>query len=160
MAAKNAINTNEVDLQDPLFNDLNLDGDLPDLAIVTEDDMKSRRIAEYARDLAFMEDMVTFTIAQSELPNAPDPVECAVNGEKRVYYRGKAYTDKRKFINVLINVTHNIDVVARRDSNGLEQSTIKRTPYTPINLSVHSDPAGSVGLRWMEYKLNGDRVVR
>ena len=162
MAAKqNTISTSDVDLQDPLFNDLNLGEETPDLAIVTEDSMKSERLKQYTSELAFMEDMLTFTIGMSELPNAPDPIECAVNGEKRIYYRGRQYKDKRKFINAMINVSWNIDVVNRKDPvTGLDMSTIKRTPFNPISINIQSDPAGDVGSKWLAYKLNGDTVVK
>lgn len=162
MAAKqNTISTNDVDLQDPLFVDLNMNEDTPDLAIVTEESMKDARTKQYMSELAFMEDNITFTIGMSELPQAVDPIECAVNGEKRVYYRGRQYKDKRKFINAMINVSWTIDVVNRKDpSTGLDTSSIKRTPFNPISINIQADPAGQVGAKWLAYKLNGDTVVQ
>lgn len=160
MVAKNAITTDDVDLQDPLLLDLDLNNPLGDLAIVTGEAMTSERLKRSARELAFMEDVLTFTIGMSELPHAMDPVECGVNGEKRAFYRGREYKDKRKFINALINITWTVDVLNRRDpSTGLDVSTIKRTPFQPVSINIRHDPAGQLGTEWMAYKLNGDRVV-
>lgn len=160
MATKRAVGVDDIDMQDDLLLDLNLNEPLENLAIVTEDTMQSARIAEYARDLAFMEDVLTFTIGMSEIPHAVDPVECAVNGVKRAYYRGREYKDKRMFVNTLLNVTWDINVVSRKDpATGLDISTIQRTPRQAVNINITHDPAGAVGSKWFAYKLNGDQVV-
>lgn len=160
MATKRVVGVNDVDMPDDLLLDLNLNDPLENLAIVTEDTMQSARIAEYARDLAFMEDVLTFTIGMSEIPHAVDPVECAVNGEKRAFYRGREYKEKRKFVNTLLNVTWDIGLLNKKDaSTGLDVSTIQRIPRQAVNINITHDPAGAVGSKWFAYKLNGDQVV-
>jgi hypothetical protein len=159
-SGKRLISTDDVDLGDPVTMSLNLDDPLENLAIVTEDTMKTKHVAEYAQELAFMEEKVTFSVSKSELPNAVDPVECSVNGEKRRFYRGVTYQDCRKFINALINVTYDVNTVNNVDpKTGLQATQIKRDPFQSISVNVTSDPAGQRGMNWLAYKMNGDRVV-
>lgn len=154
------IQTTDVGMQDPVHVQLDLGTDADDLAIVTEESMQSPHVKEYARELAFMEDEITFTIMKSDAPNAIDPVECAVNGVQKKFYRGMQYKAARKFLNALINVCFNVETVNRKDPNtGLDKTEVVRTPYTPYVISVMHDPS-PIGAKWLEFKMNGDTYVK
>ncbi len=154
------IESNDVGLQDPVSVLLEPGISADDFAVVTEDTMNSKAIQEYARDLAFMEEKVTFSIAHSDSPNAIDPVECGVQGVKMQFKRGQHYTVARMFINALINICFNVETLNKKDpQTGLDITEVIRKPYQAYPISIHSDPS-PYGMKWFEFRLNGDRHVK
>lgn len=124
-----------------------------ELAVVTDEDMDKPHVKEYARDLAFNEDKITFTIGMDNNPNAEDPVPCGVNGEYKYLKRGVKHTLPRKFVDSLIKTTQTVKPETYEDANGLKQTRLK-TKFTAVYpISIHHDPAGEVGVRWFEHQM-------
>lgn len=131
-----------------------------DIAIVTDASINTKHVSDFARDLAFMEEKITFTISESEVENAVNPVEVSVNGEKLRFYRGRQYTAERKYVNALINVCFSVRTVNKKDPNtGLDVTEIVRTPYQAYPISINHDPS-PYGAKWLTYKMNGDSHVK
>lgn len=161
MTKRAQIETNDVGMQDSIQIPLQPGIHADDIAVVTDESVSSPLVKEYLRDIAFMEDQITFSIGMSENPHAPDPVECGVQGEKRQFYRGQRYTAPRKYVNALINVCWNIETRNRKDpATGLDVTSVERIPYQAYSISIHNDPAGVTGQKWLEFKMNGDTYVK
>jgi hypothetical protein len=124
----------------------------PDLITVTDDTMQSPHVKEYARDLAFMEDILTIMVGESTDPNADNPVLCSVNGEKRSLMRGVEYKLHRKFVDSLIKREDRIKTVNFRDPENVDQTRVDKIPALRYPLSIISDPAGEVGRRWFQHQ--------
>lgn len=147
------IETNDVDLPDAQTIDLSSSIDKPDLAVVMDEDLKSKNVQEYNAYLAFFEQPVTFVVNESEDQNAPKVVSTGNNGVVHFLERGKQYTLPRKFIDSLINVVHKITTQTYKDAEGLEQTRMIKTPTAAYSVSIIHDPAGSQGHRWFMHKL-------
>lgn len=129
-----------------------------EMAVVTEASMQSKEVQEYTQELAFMEEMVTFSVGDSGRENESDYVECAVNGEYRRYKKNISYTDKRKFLNALFNVCWTTDTKIKKGDDNLDQTHVIRKPYSAYNISIQKDPS-PLATRWLEYKKHGDMHV-
>jgi len=116
-----------------------------------DDRMKAFLVEEKAMR-AFMEEPITFTIAESDDPNAPNPVAAGVNGVIKHFTRGEVYTVPRKFIDSLIKVTWRVKTVNYEDKDKLMQTRIERVPHLAYPLQILNDPSGmgssDRGRRW------------
>lgn len=124
----------------------------PDLITVTDDTLASPHVAEYAKDLKLMEDVLTVVIGETTDPNADNPVHCAVNGEKRSLMRGVEYKLQRKFVDSLIKREDRIKTVNFKDAEGVDQTRVDKIPALRYPLSIIHDPAGDLGRRWFQHQ--------
>lgn len=152
-----SISTNDVEIRETSSIDLSSsilaeDIDRPELVVVTDESLASPTVSEYAKDLKFMEDLLTISIGETTDPNAENPVACAVNGEKRVFTRGAEYKVQRKFVDALIKVEERIKTVQYRDQDNLDQTRVDKVPALKYVVSIHHDPAGDTGRRWFQHQ--------
>lgn len=159
MAARKraAINTSDVPAVAATTVDLasnikSEDIDRPDLAVVTDDTLASPHVAEYIKDLKFMEDILTIQIADTNDKNAERVVPCGVNGEVKFLERGKELKIARKFVDSLIKVEDRIETEQYKDKNGVDQTRVNKTPALKYPLSIIHDPAGDLGRRWFQHQ--------
>lgn len=119
-----------------------------ELAVVTNADINSEPIAKYARDLAFMEQKVTFILANTNNKNDPNPILLGVNGEQKVVWRGKPYTMARKFLNTMFETISDYTTQQYRDEKGMDQTRFVRTVSPAFSISLMNDsPEGRL---WFE----------
>jgi len=133
--------------------DLSMGGKEVDLAIVTDESMNSPAVKEYARELAFMEDVMQIIVGESEDPNSENPVTSGCNGQVIKLYRGQQYSIKRKFVDSLIRTTFRVSTKTFKDHDGCDQTKMVKTPTRAYNINILHDPAGSVGARWLQHQL-------
>lgn len=124
----------------------------PDLAMVTDESLASPVVAEYVKDLRFMEDILTISIGQTTDKNAENPVPCGVNGIIKRLMRGEEYKIERKFVDSLIKREDSIKTVNYKDKDGVDQTKIEKEPALKYPLSIIYDPAGDVGRRWFQHQ--------
>jgi hypothetical protein len=147
---KDVENTEPVTIETPL--DVATDDiDRPDLAMVTDSDMETPEVKEYARDLAFMNDILTISVGASSDENAENPVPAGVNGEIRLFVRGEEYKVERKFVDSIIKRENNVKTVQFKDNDGCDQTKIETTPTMKYPILIHNDPAGETGRRWFKH---------
>jgi hypothetical protein len=150
-----SIRTSDVPVADSTTVDLSSsikDEDLHGMAIVTGESLTSPHLAEYVKDLAFMNDVLTITVSESPDPNAENPVPAAVNGETRLFTRGQEYKVQRKFVDSLIKCEDRVKTINFKDADGVDQTKIERIPTLKYPLSIHHDPAGETGRRWFKHQ--------
>lgn len=140
----------DIDLSSTLSAD---EIDRPDLAVVTDADLDTPHVKEYNRISAFMEDILTIRVAESEDPYAPNPVSCGNQGAIKVFTRGEVYKVARKFIDSLIKTSFRTRTVQYKDANGLDQTRIEQIPVHNVIVDVIEDPAGAYGRQWLQYKM-------
>jgi hypothetical protein len=126
----------------------------PDLAVVTDADLETPHVKEYNFITAFMEDMLTIRVAESEDPYAPNPVSAGNNGIIKLFTRGETYRVARKFVDSLIKTSFRTRTVQYKDANGLDQTKIEQIPVHNVIVQVIEDPAGDYGRKWLEYKMS------
>lgn len=124
----------------------------PDLAVVTEDTLASPHIAEYVKDLRFMEDILTISIGETNDKNAENPVPAGVNGQVMWLDRGREYKIARKFVDSLIKREDRIETENYKDKNNVDQTRVHKIPSLKYPLSIMFDPAGDVGRRWFQHQ--------
>lgn len=150
-----AIRTSDVEAAAPSTIDLSSnikDEDLHGVAIVTGESLESPHLAEYVKDLAFMNDILTISISESPDPNAENPVAAGCNGEVRLLTRGKEYKIARKFVDSLIKCEDRVKTVQFKDADGIDQTRIDKVPTLKYPMSIHHDPAGDLGRRWFKHQ--------
>ena len=125
----------------------------PDLAVVTDANLETPHVKEYNFITAFMEDILTVRVAESEDPYAPDPVSSGNNGVIKLFKRGETYKVARKFIDSLIKTSFRTRTVQYKDANGLDQTRIEQIPVHNVIVDIIEDPAGSYGRQWLQYKM-------
>jgi len=126
----------------------------PDLAVVTDADLNTPHVAEYNRIAAFMEDILTIRVAESEDPYAPNPVTCGNQGVIKVFARGEIYKVARKFVDSLIKTSFRTVTKQYKDADGLDQTKIEQIPVHNVIVDVIDDPAGDYGRKWLQYKMS------
>ncbi len=126
----------------------------PDLAVVTDADLNTPHVKEYNFITAFMEDMLTIRVAESEDPYAPDPVTAGNNGIIKIFKRGETYKVARKFVDSLIKTSFRTKTVQYKDANGLDQTRIEQIPVHNVIVDIIEDPAGAYGRQWYQYKMS------
>lgn len=119
-----------------------------EIAVVTNEDINSDSIAKYARDLHFMEQEVTFILANTNNKNDPNPIMVGVNGEERVIWRSQSYTLARKFLNTLFETVHEMGTQQYQDNNGVTQTRFVRTVSPAYSVTVMQDTPE--GRKWFE----------
>lgn len=159
MAAKLPSHTTE-DFEGPEQFDIDLSSTLkadeierPDLAVVTDANLETPHVKEYNFITAFMEDILTVRVAESEDAYAPDPVSAGNNGVIKLFKRGEVYRVARKFIDSLIKTSFRTRTVQYKDKDGLDQTRIVQIPVHNVIVDVIEDPAGEYGRKWLQYKM-------
>lgn len=144
------INTSDVRGTESHFIDAHssIPTDEIEIAVVTNEDINSDSIAKYARDLRFMEEPVTFILANTNNKNDPNPILVGVNGEERVIWRSQVYTLARKFLNTLFETVHEMSTQQYQDQNGVTQTRFVRTVSPAYSVSVMQDTPD--GRKWFE----------
>lgn len=126
--------------------------DLGDLSVVTGEDLKSPLISEHVKILAFMEEPVTFQVAKTNVIGELDPLDCSVNGDKRLIPRGVPVTLPRKFLNALIGSVSDISTEQYVDGQGLNQTKVKKETAPSCQISVLEDNSKYFdGKQWFSY---------
>ena len=159
MAEKKRASIESNDVEQPAGSSIEMpssvateDIERPDLIMVTDENLDSPVVAEYAKDIKFMEDILTITIGESTDKNAENPVHCGVNGEVRRLMRGQEYKLARKFVDSLIKREDGVKTVNYKDDQGVDQTRIEKQPALKYALSIHHDPAGETGRRWFQHQ--------
>jgi hypothetical protein len=138
------INTNDV--AEPKNTNIDLHSSIPEqqvyatlqdlnFATVTDESLKDANIKKYARDLAFMEQKVTFVVQPGSKDESP-VLTLGVNGQNVHVTRGQPVRAARKFLNTLFTFTHEMSTEQYVDENGLTQTKVKRKqqPAYPVSL--------------------------
>ena len=142
--------TQEVDISS-FMDDDDIEIQVADAGVLTDEAAK-QRLAEENAMRAFMEEPLTFTIAETDDPNAPNPVSAGVNGAVKHFTRGEVYTAPRKFVDSLIKVTWRVKTINYEDENKVMQTRIERVPAMVYPVQIMHDPSGmgqnDRGRRW------------
>lgn len=158
MARRPQIQSSDVGMPEDREVDIGISKPLDDdlIYIAQDGDLKDERIAaalKEERDMkAFMEQKVTFLIAETDDENAPNPVSCGVNGVIRAFWRGREYTDKRMFIDSLIKVVRKVKTVNFKNSDGVDDTKMEVRSVLAYPLQILDDPAGDLGRRWFRHQ--------
>ncbi len=148
------------DLGLPKSEPIDLSGgvDSVDLAMVTDADIDTPWLKELSDDLAFNEQIVTFSIGRDSNPNAENPVPCGCNGKVYHLRRGERHRLPRKFVDSLIRTTFRVETEEYVDDKGLKQTRVHRIPCEAYPISIHDDPANADGsnrgTQWLEFQRN------
>jgi hypothetical protein len=149
--SRTAINTSDV--SKPESREVDIDGDLLNGSgkeiLLMGQDLGAK---EYARDLSFMNDDVTFSISPTTDKNEEKVVACSVNGSVRHFNRGAKYTVKRSFLNALIRTQSSPTVSTYVDAEGVSQSRVIEEWSAKYPISIINDPAGKIGSAWFEHQ--------
>jgi len=105
------------------------------LAIVTDESLASPTVSKHAKDLAFMEEQVTFIVNGGSKEDAP-VLTLGVNGQNVNVVRGQPIRCARKFLNTLFTFTHEMSTEQYVDHNGLTQTRVgkRQQPAYPVSL--------------------------
>lgn len=128
-------------------NVLTSDIERPDLITASANTNKAQ-----LKELAFMEEKVTFVVGETPDRNAENPVPVGVNGVIRFFTRGVEYTEARKFLNCLIKKQDSIDTKNYLDNDQIHQTKVVRTPALKYPISVISDPSNDFGRKWFAWQ--------
>lgn len=132
---------NTIDLSSEIAKE---DIDRPDLYVMEDTDHNDK----YFKDLAFMEEVVTFSVGKTKDKNEPNPIIAGCNGQSLVIERGKQIKAPRKFLNVLISQVFDIDTAEYIDQNGLKQTRLDTVHSPALPLQLYNDPSGQKGFDW------------
>ena len=143
MARRAMINTSDVaepfNLNVDLHSDLSQEDIHETIAVVTNESMQSANVAKYARDLAFMEEKVVFTVHPGP-KEEPPVITLGVNGDNVVVTRGVPIKCARKFLNTLFTMTHEMATEQYTDTaTGLTQTRVLRRQQPAYSVSVLED---------------------
>lgn len=147
------IKSNDVESPSIIERDLSSDLDYEGIqAAPIQDEASLKRLDDDRRLRAFMEEPVTFQIAEVDDPNAPDPVPCGVNGVHKHFRRGETYTVPRKFIESVLKISWKVKTIMFKDKDGVDQTRVEQTPSMVYPISILHDPSGmgpnDNGRRW------------
>lgn len=145
MGRRPMINTNDV--AEPVNTNIDLHSSIPEskvydtlaennFSVVTDATIESESIKKYAKDLSFMEEMVTFVIQPGSKEDAP-VLTLGVNGQNIHAVRGQPVRAARKFLNTLFTFTHEMETQQYVDPvTGLTQTRVlkKQQPAYPVSL--------------------------
>lgn len=158
MARRPQIQSSDVGMPEDREVDIGISKPLDDdlIYIAQDGDLKDPRIIAALKEEKqwkdFMEQKVTFMIADTEDENAPNPVSCGVNGVRRDFWRGKQYTDKRMFIDSLIKVVRKVKTINFKDANGVDDTKMDIRSVVAYPIQIIDDPAGDLGRRWFRHQ--------
>lgn len=108
------------------------------LAIVTDESLKSPSVDKYAKDLAFMEQKVTFVVAPGTKEEAP-VITLGVNGQNVNVVRGQPIRCARKFLNTLFTFVHEMATDHYQDKDGLTQTRLVKRQVPAFQTSIMED---------------------
>lgn len=108
------------------------------LAIVTDESLQNPGLNKYAKDLAFMEQQVVFTVARGAKEDPP-VIVLGVNGQTVAVERGKPIRCARKFLNTLFTSIHEMATQQFTDENGLTQTKAVKTQAPAYAISLMED---------------------
>lgn len=161
-AKKPQITSNDVDMHDTQELDISSNRSDEDIHLekgsagMMLDDRTKALLAEEKAMRAFMEEPLTFTIAETDDPNAPNPVSAGVNGVIKHFTRGEVYTVPRKFVDSLIKVSFRLKTINFIDKEGLYQTKLERVPSMVYPIQIMNDPSGmgpnDRGRRWFVHQ--------
>jgi hypothetical protein len=138
MALKGRIESEEVAIPQPASIVMPNNGEvtLPETTIVAADGPIDN---EYAGALAFAEELVEVTLAESTDPNAEPYVEVWVNGVHQGFWRGQTVKCKRKYLEVLarsqptsITTTEIMNSMGEREVR-IDKRTATKYPFSVID---------------------------
>lgn len=156
MSKRTQINSSDADVPEGNTLDIGRDADIDEIYVVQNESMQDDRLKallkEEADMRAFMEEKVTFSISETDNPNAPNPVPCGVNGDVRQFYRGRVYTECRKFIDSLIKTVRAVKTRQIKDAEGVDDTVIDTTFTVAHPITIHDDPSGEKGRRWFLFQ--------
>ena len=150
------IQSSDVALPDDRILDASIDRPLDDdkIYIAQDGDIKDERIKAALDETkawkAFMKEKVTFMIAETDDPNAPNPVSCGVNGVHRHFLRGRRYTDMRCFVDSLIKCRRTVKTREIKTPDGIDDTEIKLTSVLAYPVQIFDDTP--LGNRWFEHQ--------
>ena len=106
-------------------------------------------LSDYARELAFMEELVEVEVHESTDPNAELIVDLYCNGTPQRFIRGQAQTVKRKFVQILAQtrptaVTSSVRKEGDQVFNRVNKHTAMRYPFRVVR---DDNPRGRDWLR-------------
>lgn len=145
VAGRPMITTNDV--AEPVNTNIDLHSNIPEsqvydtlaennFAMVTDESLNDANVKKYARDLAFMEEKVTFVIQPGNKEDAP-VLTLGVNGQNVHVTRGQPIRAARKFLNTLFTFTHEMETQQYVDpATGLTQTRVlkKQQPAYPVSV--------------------------
>ncbi len=101
----NKLDTNELDVTKQSHIDMPAEGIIDRSAMREEgiDVVQAYGLDDYAKDLAFMEELVDVEVHESTDPNAEPIVDLYCNGTPQRFIRGQVQTVKRKYVQILAN---------------------------------------------------------
>lgn len=149
----NDVDTGTIQSTIDLSSDINADDIDRDseISVVSGMGLDSPAMKEQMKELAFMEDIVEFTVGSDTNPFAIDPIPVGVNGVQKAFKRGQVYREARKFLNNLIIKQDNIKTVNYKDDNNVDQTKIDKTSSLVYPVSIINDPSPN-GRRWFIHK--------
>ena len=107
-------------------------------AIVTDESLQDPKVNKYAKDLAFMEQQVVFTVARGAKEDPP-VIVLGVNGQSVAVERGKPIRCARKFLNTLFTSIHEMATEQYTDKDGLTQTKSIKTQSPAYSVSLMED---------------------
>lgn len=125
-----------------------------DLAVVTGEGLESREVIEYAKELAFMAEKVTFVVGETTDINAVNPVPAGVNGKIKYFTRGEEYCEPRHFLDSLICRENSVQTRQYRDGENIDQTKISSKHALKYPISIINDPSGKLGIAWFKFACN------
>lgn len=145
------IDTNEVDVGQKSHIDVPATGILDRSALHEEgiEVVQSAGIDEYAKELAFMEELVEVEVHESTDPNAEPVVDLYCNGIVQRIIRGVPISVKRKYVQILANarqtsMTTTVKVDGDNVVNRINKHTAARYPFRVLR---DDNPKGRDWLR-------------
>jgi hypothetical protein len=148
MALKGRLESEDVVIPQPASIVMPNNGEvtLPETTVVTADGPID---SEYAKAIAFAEEIVEVTLAESTDPNAEPYVEVWVNGVHQGFWRGRPVQCKRKYLEVLarsqptsISTTEIMNSMGEREVR-IDKRTATKYPFSVVD----RNPNGSAWLR-------------
>ena len=106
-------------------------------------------LSDYARELAFMEELVEVEVHESTDPNAEPIVDLYCNGVPQRFIRGQVQTVKRKFVQILAqtrptSVTSSVRKEGDQVFNRINKHSAMRYPFRVVR---DDNPRGRDWLR-------------
>jgi hypothetical protein len=108
--------------------------------------------SDYVQELAFMEELITITVAETEDANAENPIIVGNNGAFFPFFRGQPVTAKRKFVDNLIVKATRVTTPEVTNAAGERVNLIKRHSAHRYPFTVNED-RNPRGREWLVRRL-------
>lgn len=105
--------------------------------------------SSYMDELAFMEEELIITVAETDDQNAENPVSLGCNGVFKYIFRGQPTKLKRKFVDCLIVKSGRITTPKVKNGAGEDAFAIKQTSAHKYPFSVLVEPNQKRGQEWL-----------